>query len=377
MGSEADSSPSEAFFSGQPSLRLLHTLNHLSDRGNGIINLAVDLAIEQRALGHSVAFACGGGGHEATLKRYGIQHYDLHQSKSLAAAAPSAFALRRIIRDFKPDLVHAHMRMGLLLAWPWCKLSRIPLVSHLHNVHDKESLLMGVADRVIAVSEAVSRDMQRQGIAAKKLRVVLNGTLDSPRLPPFSTIEARTLQHPAISTVAGLNERKGIEELIQAFALVADEFPAAHLYLVGDGPNRAQFEQQAAALACSPRIHFEGFQSVPQGYMRASDVFVLASRRESFGLVLSEARQAGCAIVATDVDGIPEALATGDPEKPAGILIPPRNPSALAAALRCLMTDEAMAATYRERSKIGLERFTTKVMAAEVGKVYDELLHAD
>ena len=183
-------------------MRLLHTLNHLSDRGNGIINLAVDLAIEQRSLGHSVAFVCGGGGHEAILKQHGIAHYDLHQSKSISTALPGLFRLRSVLRDFKPDLLHAHMRMGLLLAYPWCRLSSIPIVAHLHNVHDRESLLMGIADRVIAVSEAVSEDMQRQGIKKRKMRVVLNGTLGSLRLPAFASIEPAILEHPAITTVA-------------------------------------------------------------------------------------------------------------------------------------------------------------------------------
>ena len=355
-------------------MRLLHILNHLSDRGNGIINLAVDLALEQRALGHTVAFVCGGGGHEAILKSHGIEHFDLHQSKSLVTAVPGLFRLRSVLHHFKPDIVHAHMRMGLLLAWPWCKLSSIPIVAHLHNVHDRESLLMGIADRVIAVSEAVSQDMERQGIKKRKLRVVLNGTLDSPRLQSFSTIEPAQLEHPAITTVAGLYERKGIQELIEAFASIADEYPAANLYLVGDGPNREPLEKQAAATPFASRIHFTGFQSMPKAYMRASEIFVLASRRESFGLVLSEARQAGCAIIATNVDGIPEALDTGAGNAPAGILIPAKDPAAIAEAMRSLLSDSALADEYRQRTQVGLERFTTRNMAREVGVIYEELL---
>ncbi len=368
-------------------MRLLHTLNHLSDRGNGIINLAVDLAVEQRAAGHTVAFVCGGGGHEATLQRYGIEHFNVDQSKSVKAALPSLFRMRAIFGKFKPDIVHAHMRMGLLLAWPWCKLSQTPLVAHLHNVHDRESLLMGIADRIIAVSEAVRQDMVRQGFKEKKMRLVLNGTLNSPRLPAYETIAPQSLLHPAITTVAGLYERKGVRDLIEAFAMIADEFPFAHLYVVGDGPLRSDLEQQARLLSSGSRIHFEGFSSVPQGYMRSSEIFVLASSRESFGLVLSEARQAGCAIVATKVDGIPEALDTtldadGSIVKgryptrrdPAGILIPPKDPIAIAEALRSLLRDPGLAAAYGERAQLGLERFTTQIMAAEVSKVYEELL---
>jgi glycosyltransferase involved in cell wall biosynthesis len=250
---------------------------------------------------------------------------------------------------------------------------QIPLVAHLHNVHDRESRLMGVADRVIAVSAAVCEDMQRRGIPAKKLRVVLNGTLNSPRTKPLGKIAPQPLARPAITSVAGLYERKGITELIEAFASLASDFPAAHLYLVGDGPIRSQLEAQAAATAAGARIHFTGFQSQPQSYMLASDIFVLASRRESFGLVLTEARQAGCAIVATLVDGIPEALDGGG----AGLLVPPRDVPALTAALRSLLSDRTLAQSLSARAQQGLERFTTATMARDVEKIYRELLRRD
>ena len=110
----------------------------------------------------------------------------------------------------------------------------------------------------------------------------------------------------------------------------------AHLYLVGDGPERELFERQARRSRWSDRIHFEGFQTVPQAYMLSADVFVLASRRESFGLVLIEARQAGCAIVATNVDGVAEALDGGR----AGMLVPPRNVPSLAVALTRMLRND-------------------------------------
>ena len=91
--------------------------------------------------------------------------------------------------------------------------------------------------------------------------------------------------------------------------------------MVGNGPEMELFQEQARTSNYNSRIHFEGFQASPQSYMRAADIFVLASRRESFGLVLVEARQAGCAIIASDVDGIPEALDHGA----AGILFPPSD----------------------------------------------------
>ena len=103
--------------------------------------------------------------------------------------------------------------------------------------------------------------------------------------------------------------------------------------------------------------------------MLSADVFVLASRRESFGLVLLEARAAGCAIVATDVDGISEALEGGR----AGMLAPPRNPPALANALCRMLGSGEEVCIWRSRAREGIDNYCVDAMAREVSSVYEEL----
>jgi glycosyltransferase involved in cell wall biosynthesis len=240
----------------------------------------------------------------------------------------------------------------------------------LHNVAEPESRWMRLADRVIVVSASVGRTMESQGIPRHKIRAVLNGMLNTRRIPRLSQVRPHPLMHPAILTVAGMYLHKGIAELLIAFATIAEEFTEAHLYLVGDGPDRALFEAQADTLPCRARIHFEGFQPRPQAYMRSADVFVLASRRDSFGLVLIEAREAGCAIVASDVDGIPEALNGGT----AGMLVPPQNAQALAEALRQMLRDPSLRDAWSRRASEDLAGFSVERMASEVTEVYRELL---
>ena len=104
--------------------------------------------------------------------------------------------------------------------------------------------------------------------------------------------------------------------------------------------------------------------------MLSADVFVLASRRESFGLVLIEARETGCAIVATDVDGIAEALDGGR----AGRLVPRRDVAALAAALRQLLSNPTEREHWQIRAKEGISGFRVCHMASEMKTVYDQLL---
>ena len=350
-------------------MRVLHILNDLSDRGNGIINTAVDLALEQARQGLTVAVASADGRYRTLLERSGIRHFDLNQSRRPIELVRAVRVLRSRLREFQPHIVHAHMRTGLLLAWLWRHFCDYSLVGHVHSVHDRESDLMGMAERVITVSESVGASMIARGIARKKIRVVLNRTLESPRMPPLRAIPPASLQRPAIVTVCGMNHRKGIAELLAAFEVVGHDIPNSHLYLVGDGPDRKEFERLAARSKWQGRIHFEGYQPLPQAYMLSADAFVLASRRESFGLVLIEARQAGCAIVATNVDGVAEALDGGR----AGLLVAPGDVPALAHALCLILGSRNIRERWQCRATSGVDQFHIHRMADEIQAVYEEL----
>src|SRR5580704_17258447 len=127
---------------------------------------------------------------------------------------------------------------------------------------------------------------------------------------------------------------------------------------------------QGSSSGFRDRNYFEGFQSSPQCYMLAADVFVLAARRESFGLVLIEARQAGCDIIASNVDGKPEALDGGR----AGVLVEPQNINALADALGQMLGHPEQRQLWSERAKQGIEAFGVGVMVQEIMAVYQELI---
>jgi glycosyltransferase involved in cell wall biosynthesis len=261
------------------------------------------------------------------------------------------------------------MMTGVVLARALRWENRYILVATVHNEFQPSSLLMGLADRVIAVSKAVKNSMVQRGIPKQKLRVICNGTLGSPRTRKISDYQPLSLQSPAIATVAGMYKRKGITELIAAFEEIAQDFPEVHLYLVGNGPDKQIFESQAQATAVSHRIHFEGFQPEPQRYLLACDIFVLASHRDPCPLVLSEAREAGLAIVATEVDGIPEALDNGK----AGILVPAQDSHQLAKALIKLLSDANILQEWKQRSQENLEWLNVARVHQETLAVYEEL----
>jgi len=351
-------------------LRILHILNDVQELGNGIVNVAVDLACLQAKVGHEVGVASAGGGYEALLEQHGVKHFKLDQARKPGKLFKAARCYLVIVREFQPDIVHAHMMTGVVLARFLRVQASYALVSTVHNEFQRSAILMGLAERVIAVSNAVAQSMARRGIPQKKLRVISNGTLGSPRTRQLEEYLPMPLHRPAITTVAGMYRRKGIPELIDAFAQIAEKFLAAHLYLVGDGPDRELFEAKAQSTSVAERIHFEGFQPEPQRYLLATDIFVLASHRDPSPLVLSEAREAGCAIIASKVDGIPEALSGGQ----AGLLVLPSDSYALATALEQLLQDSKALQSWKDKAKQGIDWLAAARVNEETIAVYQELL---
>lgn len=348
---------------------ILHILNHIQEIGNGIVNVAIDLACLQAQAGIRVGVASAGGEYEALLEQYGVKHFKIDQTRKPINLLKAGKHYRQVVQEFQPDIVHAHMMTGIVLARLLKAQDKYALVSTVHNEFQRSALLMGLADRVIAVSKAVAKSMVERGISDRKLRVVTNGTIGSPRTRQLKEYLPLPLQHPAIATVAGMYQRKGITELIAAFEQIASNFPKAHLYLIGNGPDRSIFEAQAQNTSVTDRIHFEGFQPEPQRYLLSTDIFVLASHREPFGLVISEARQAGCAIVASNVDGIPEAVDGGL----AGILVPPNDSNGLAGALTQLLSDRTLLHKWQDRAKQNLEWLSVDRVHQETLAVYHEL----
>jgi glycosyltransferase involved in cell wall biosynthesis len=350
-------------------MRILHISNHVQEIGNGIVNVAVDLACMQAKHGHDVAVASSGGEFETLLKCYGIRHFHLDQSRKPLKIIKAVWQYRKIVDEFKPDIVHVHMMTGAVLAATLRFGYKYGLIATVHNEFQRSAVLMGFGDRVIVVSQAVGESMARRGIPKEKMRVVSNGTLGSPRQRSIKEYQPLPLHHPAITTVSGMYRRKGIGELIDAFAEIAADFPDAHLYLVGNGPDRESLEEQAQKTPVASRIHFEGFQPEPKRYLLATDIFVLVSHKDSSPLVIPEAREAGCAIIGSEIDGIPEALDGGK----AGILVPVKDSHTLAETLKQLLSNPDKLQWWRNQASENLERLSAERVHKETLEVYKEL----
>lgn len=318
-------------------MKILLLTNHVRKIGNGIVNVAVDLACGLAESGHEVHFGSEGGEFEELLAASGVHHHLLPVPGPSASGLGSILRFHRLVSDIKPEIVHSHMVKWAAIAKAVGIVHRYSTVATVHNVYQKSSKVMGWSDGVVALGRSSAVVVAGWGVRAAKIHEVVNAPLESPRLTKAESVPPFPMEGPSIVSVGGLYFRKGFHHLIEGFAAVKRELPSATLHIVGEGPDRAHFEELAARV--SPQgVVFHGYQADPRPFLKGGDVVVLASLRESFPLVLLEAREFGAKIVATDVDGNREALDDGR----AGWLVPPADPQALANAIIEVIGSPAM-----------------------------------
>jgi glycosyltransferase involved in cell wall biosynthesis len=349
-------------------MRIVHLAKHCAN-SNGNVHVAVDLACTQAKRGHAVTYASVGGYYEDLLKERGVSVEFLDQGASgLTSVAKTVFGLVRLCQRKRPDVLHAHMMSSAVFGYLASKIAGIPLITTVHNSFDGHSRLMRLGDKAVAVSGAERQLLLSRGFKPGKVITVMNGPNCSPREEwPNATLESKSsLQMPSVVTLCGLHQRKGVHDIIRAFCEVHKEYPEWHLNIVGEGPDQEKLKALAAELGIAQSTHFIGPVRRPQQLLGKSSIFVLASYAEPFGLATAEARQAGCAVIATAVGGTPEVLEQGS----AGILVPPGQPERIAAELRRLMSNPEELRDWQKRSKSGADYFSVDRMTNDYESVY-------
>jgi glycosyltransferase involved in cell wall biosynthesis len=352
-------------------VKITHLLPHLDNDGNGVVNAVVDLACTQSAFGHQIScIGSRGGSYSDLLSRCGVSIHTLSWS-----GTKQAFNLKQLdslLKSWRPQIVHAHTVPTALMAWALKPILRFRLITSVHNDGARlKNILLSVGDRIICVSAAVAKKMNSLPIRSEKIAIVRNGTLGSVRRPPISQVsQGPLINRPAIVTLGGLHTYKGTEDLISAFAIAQKTIPNLALYILGKGPMRSRLEKQASLI--KSRGHLVGFVADPRSYLSQADVFVLSSRREAFGLALAEAREAGCAVVGTNVGGIPEVLEFGR----CGILVSANKPTEMSDVIVDLLADENVQKTWQKRASENLSWLRVERVCEETLAVYDEALLA-
>jgi glycosyltransferase involved in cell wall biosynthesis len=300
----------------------------------------------------------------AEVRRYGLPVRRLRQLYSLPATAMVPW----LARD--ADLIHAHLGEDLAivpLALGAARRHDLPLVLTVHAslrhtlaVADLRSWVLRHlggplealgerrADAVIALTPRLARMLEEDGLAPGRVHVIPSGVVpaefatDAPDPWPG-------LGRPRVVFVGRLARQKGVRTLLAAAGRLRT--PGVRLVLVGDGSERPFLEQGIRRAGLEERVTLVGFRAHEEipGILAHADLLVLPSVYEELGSVLLEALQAGLPIVASDTGGIPDAVG------PAGVLVPPGDPAALAEGIDAVLADperaRRLSALARERAK--------------------------
>jgi glycosyltransferase involved in cell wall biosynthesis len=300
------------------------------------------------------------------------------------------YALRvaQILREKAIDIVHCNSIRSLLTVAPAARMGRIPLIWHL-----RLNLELGLwnrvgrrlANRIIVVSDSLRRDFPPGPGAADKFVVVPNGVDPAAFAPRIDQLQARAElgTNPGWSVVGmagSITERKGQLLLLQAAAKVVKVFPCVKFVFIGR-TNDARDEEYAARLrgyvdhkGLAENVRFMGWCPDMPRVLSALDLFVLPSSNEGLPRSILEAMAAAVPVVATDVGGNAELVVA----EQTGLLVPPREPDALAAAIERLLRAPGTAQEMGRAGRLRVEQhFSLRAAALGVERVFDQLVPAD
>jgi glycosyltransferase involved in cell wall biosynthesis len=368
-------------------LRILH-ISSARSLGGGERHL-VDLALALSRRGHDVHVAVRPGSplHEQlnALPAGNIITLPLRNALDLK----SALGLARVIRERRIEITHAHMARDYplaALATRRAPVARLIITRHvlfpLKRIH---ALTLSRVARVIAISEPVARALGAQKIfPARKISVVPNG-IDLERFDKGERDASRArLCHELgiaggrrlIGTLGVINQLKGHEEFLRAAVLIAKQVDEADFIIAGADPTRTgehriALERLITELGLRGRVHLPGWIEDVAGYLSALDVFVSASRTESFGLAIVEAMASGTAVVATMTEGARSIIADGA----TGRLVNVGDVEALAASVCWLMSNDEERSRLATQARLAArERFSLERMVAHTEQIYLEAL---
>jgi len=299
--------------------------------------------------------------------------------------AAKALVFRRELRQWRPTIVHLFRVGSRVFAGPLAWAAGVPhVIGRWGSLPGDAPLLWKWLDRLSshfitrseACSRAVARALHRDFLPGRLATDVIHNATSLRSLSAGARRKARlplglSPQELAVGTVANLNWRKGHAFLLWAFAKVVSQQPGARLLLVGEGPLRESLEDLTRELRLTEDVRFLGRRTDVADLLPALDLFVLPSVTEGLGVALMEAMAVGLPCVATRVGGVPEVVADGE----TGLLVPPRDPEALAEAMLRLLPDTALRRWMGQAGRRRVEEhFSIERMVADVERMYSALL---
>ena len=342
--------------------------------------------LDRRVFEPTVLVLASGGYWTEPIRALGVTVHEFPRRQS--ADVSRLVRLRAALRALAPDVLHTIMwsanSYGRLAA---LGLGIPVVIAAERNVIRRprwqvwiERALDRVTDRYLVNCAAITAELhQRGGLAAAKINVVHNG-IDLGVLPSFEPDREKARRAAGfdpsrrlVAQIGRLTEQKDYPTFLAAARIVAARFSDVDFLVVGTGERRADLERLAADLGIASRVRFTGLRHDVPALLGGVDVLALTSRYEGLPNVVLEAMAAGAVAVATDVGGCRDVIVDGE----TGLLVPPRNPDATAAALGRVLADPE----WRTRLAVAARRrvedeFSVQIMAARTADAYRRLLAA-
>jgi glycosyltransferase involved in cell wall biosynthesis len=295
----------------------------------------------------------------------------------------AAWKLSRVLRQYAPDVVHAHDPHAVAMAGTALSFGAQspapPLVAsrrvdfHLSSNSFSRWKYRQVT-RFIAASGAIRDILVHDGIPASRITVVHDG-IDVGRVQRLPSLDLHVEYWlprgvPVIVNVGALVGHKGQKHLLDAMPLVMRELPDAHLVILGEGELRGPLERQLKDLHLERAVRMPGFREDVLSLMKSADLFVMSSVTEGLGSTILDAMAMGLAVVGTCAGGIPEAVADGE----TGLLVPPGEPAPLARAIVHLLKHPDLRTRYGRAGQARVaEKFSVERLVEGTLGVYEGL----
>jgi phosphatidylinositol alpha-mannosyltransferase len=360
-------------------LRILLACPYAWDVPGGVQSHVRQLAAALRARGHEVVVAAPSRSPPVAEPNVDLvgRAVSIPWGGSVVPLCFSAASFRRVralLRTFDPDVVHAHEPFSPSTSMLATLAARTPVVATFHAFIDRSRLLEASAPALrivwrrvaaaVAVSEAAAECAGR--VVRGPIDVVPNGVA-SPGRGRLSELPQGLPRGRLVLWAHRLDPRKGFPVAIRAFAELAAELDDVHLVVVGDGRDRAAL----GLLSDRHRKRVTMLGAISDDLLAslytAARVFVApAFGQESFGIALVEAMAAGLPVVASDIVGYREVIRHGVE----GLLVPPNDPSALAAALRRVLTEPAVASSLGSAGRHRARGYSWDVVAPRLESIY-------
>lgn len=295
--------------------------------------------------------------------------------------------LYHLLRRQRPTILHTWMFHANLPGRVLGRLAGVPLIiTSRRNVHiggqGRERLIRwtsGLDDATIAVCETARQAQIEGGKAPPEHVVTIHNGIDVNVFDVGHPDAGRQIRRsfeipseaPLIGAVGRLHPQKDFSTLLTSLARLRKDIPDIHLLLVGDGPLRDDLESQAQSLGLSTSVTLAGHRNDIPDILGALDIFVIPSLWEGLPNAILEAMGAGLPVVATRVGGVPEVVVDGE----TGLLVPPRDPDALAGAiLRLLHHPNLRWRMGRVGRNRVMEHFSIEQMVRRTEALYERFL---